>query len=354
MSDYVEYIGVLRCRTYHTWPATESIQKDMFFQDGDTRRPTRITVLSLTPRTSPELYPEEEADKGTLLWNGQTKNLHRVRDLILKAPPDVIPIEMQYRKPYRGEIDICVQFRLESELRPSVVETVRTVAYSVMASINLQLSEHLVPTAPFQVLKFLGAGQKQMENTVNVGVFNRVSFEKKDVIPVLSQFAEVIAHERLGPRMLVALELYAAHLAETQARVRFLLLVIAIEAVAEPTPKHEVASALLSKWQEEVRGRLKDYEPGSDEYDSLIALEREMNHRKMDSIRGQVRNLFSNFGTSTEESKSLQKRALRVYDMRSTLVHEGHLPADQLSELEDEARELLEMVLKKWITDTEL
>jgi hypothetical protein len=33
-----------------------------------------------------------------------------------------------------------------------------------------------------------------------------------------------------------------------------------------------------------------------------------------------------------------------VYDKRSTLVHDGYLPTDELSTLEREARELLEML----------
>ena len=35
---------------------------------------------------------------------------------------------------------------------------------------------------------------------------------------------------------------------------------------------------------------------------------------------------------------------MRVYDKRSSLVHDGYLPADELPELESEARELLEKV----------
>jgi hypothetical protein len=40
----------------------------------------------------------------------------------------------------------------------------------------------------------------------------------------------------------------------------------------------------------------------------------------------------------------LQRRALRVYEKRSSLVHDDYLPADEPPELENEARELLEKV----------
>ncbi|APW46230.1 hypothetical protein RA876_07420 [Rhodoferax antarcticus] len=62
---------------------------------------------------------------------------------------------------------------------------------------------------------------------------------------------------------------------------------------------------------------------------------------------GQVRDLFarveSALGTGTSD---LPKRALLVYDLRSKLVHDGALSANELSGAEREARELLELALK--------
>jgi hypothetical protein len=350
MDEHFEFVGSLRCRTWHTWPAPEAFQpRNIFFYDGSVRLRARLAVLSYVSRVSPELYPDDEADRGPLLWDGKTPNLHRVRDVVLKTPSDVIPLEIKFRRPYRGEVDICIQFRLDAELTPGVVEVVRAVAFSTMALLNLQLNEHLVPTAPFQVARILSNGERQMDSTVHFAGAERAVLHGNEVLPVLDQFGKLLVDERYGNRMLVALELYAAHFAESQARVRFLLLVIAMEAVAVPTPKHQAALSLLEKWQDELQQQLKDNLPGSDAYESLIALEREMLHRKVDSIRSQVRNLFRDLGSSAEETKAIQKRALMVYDKRSKLVHDGTLPSDELSKLESEARLLLEMVFKKTI-----
>lgn len=83
----------------------------------------------------------------------------------------------------------------------------------------------------------------------------------------------------------------------------------------------------------------------SEDFRSLEALSRELNFRADDSIRSQVRKLFANLGgIDSTECDQLQRNALRVYDKRSTLVHDGHLPDEELSTLEREARELLEKV----------
>ena len=65
-----------------------------------------------------------------------------------------------------------------------------------------------------------------------------------------------------------------------------------------------------------------------------------------DSIRSQIRSLFRSIAAEKgEESGPLERRALHVYDMRSTLVHDGFIPPDVLSKVENEAQELLEQLL---------
>jgi hypothetical protein len=40
------------------------------------------------------------------------------------------------------------------------------------------------------------------------------------------------------------------------------------------------------------------------------------------------------------------QRAVQIYDRRSTLVHEGTLPAGELPEAEKTAKEIIELVLE--------
>lgn len=348
-----QYVGILRCRSWHSWPAPVAIeQRGIRFHDGKALRTAQIAVLSYAQRTSPELYPEEKTTRGPLLWDGDVQDLHAVRDVILKAPEDVIPVTLEHRQANRGEVDVCIAFALDTPITTSVIETVKAIVFSAMATVNLRLSEHLVPMLPFQVSLVMDEGRRQTENTVTLHMCDRTELEQANIGSALHDFGRLVSDEKAGERTLVALELYAAHFAEKQARVRFLLLVIALEAVAVARPKHEAALLLLDKWGQELDDQLKEAVVGTDEYNSLKALRHTLQYQRTDSIRSSVQNLFSNIAHSPEEELTLRKRARDVYDKRSTLVHEGRLPAEELSDLEESARNLLELVFNHFVTRT--
>lgn len=342
-----EYAAILRCQTWNVWPEKTGTEHRPFGIDygASAALSARLIVLSYAQRSAPELYLKEETDLGPLLWDGDTRGLHRVRDTVLKAPEDVVKVTCQHRNVQRGEVDICINFRFDGKLPPPLIEALRATAYAIMSLVNLQLGDYLTPAAPFQLRKELPGGGSQMESTILHAVRARQILAKETLGPTLSSIANVLLDSVYGEKLRVALELYAAHFTEQQVRVRFLLLVIAMESLAKPTAKHQVAIDLLDRWRQELETEMKRFDSSSEEFRSLEALSRELGFRSEDSIRTQVRKLFASLpGVGAAEATELQRRALRVYDKRSTLVHDGHLPTEELSTLEAEARELLEKV----------
>lgn len=203
-----------------------------------------------------------------------------------------------------------------------------------------------MPAAPFQLRKVLPPGGGQLASTLLLAVHNRKTLAQPDVQSTLSRVASSLRSSKFGPKLVTALELYAAHFTESQARVRFLLLVVAMEALSRGSKRHDAAIQVLQRWEADLSKEIGNYAPPSEAWFSLDALRRELKFRSEDSIRSQVRKLFAGLpGVSPEESALLQRRALRVYDKRSTLVHDGQLQAGELTELEVEARELLEKIL---------
>lgn len=351
-----EYLAILRCQTWHVWPEKTGIEHRQFQIDyGATAPlPARLIVLSYANRSAPERYLNEETKLGPLVWDGKTRGLHRVRDTVLKAPEDVVEVAWVHRNAERGEVDICINFRLEDEPPPSLVEALRATASAVMSLLNLRLHDCLVPAAPFQLRKVLPDGGGEMESIVALTLHVRHTIEKLSLESALSHVASVLLNSPYGEKLRVALELYAAHFTEQQARVRFLLLVIAMESLAKSSVKHAVVMDLLHRWQGELNTEIQNHVSSSEQFQSLDALSRELSFRAEDSIRSQVRKLFANLpGLSATSSSDLQRRALHVYDKRSTLVHDGHLPAEELSTLEAQARELLEMVFAHAIAQRE-
>ncbi len=342
-----EYVAILRCQTWNVWPEKTVLEHRPLPipYDATAAIPTRVAILSYVNRSAPERYLKEDTKIGPLLWDGETPGLHRVRDAVLKAPEDEVEIAWQHRNVQRGEVDICINFHFEGELPPSLLDALRATASAIMSLVNLQVNDFLTPTAPFQVRKVLPSGGGSMESTVLLAVHARHALKKEELNSTLSGIASVLLHSPYGEKLRVALELYAAHFNEQQVRVRFLLLVIAIESLAKTTQKHQVAVDLLNGWKRELEAELQTRATTSEEFQSLEALTRELSFRTDDSIRSQVRKLFADLvDTTPSESNDLQRRALRVYDKRSVLVHDGHLPNEELTTLESEARELLEKV----------
>ena len=121
------------------------------------------------------------------------------------------------------------------------------------------------------------------------------------------------------------------------------MLVVAMEALAESSPKHQVALDLLGRWQDELTQEKLRYDSYSEEFYSLNALSRELDFRAGDSVNNTIRKLFADLpGVEAEERSDMQRRAIRLYSKRSVLVHHGYLPAEELAGLEAEARSLLE------------
>jgi hypothetical protein len=343
----VEYVAILRCQTWNVWPERCVAEDRTFIVDDGTDTPlhARLAILAYEQRSTPEQFNKEVTSIGPLIWDGEMRGFHRVRDTILKAPEDEILLEWQHRNSHRGELDICIDFKYAGEIPTALVEALRATTSAVVSLVNLALHDFLVPAAPFQLRRVLPDGGGQIEASLLLAVHNRRTLSQSDLQATVSHVTHALKSSVFGPKLVTALELYAAHFTEQQARVRFLLLVVAMESLSSPSEKHDAAIALLRRWEVELKEEMTIHTPSSEAWLSLDALRRELGFRSEDSIRSQIRKLFAALpGIPIEEAANLQRRALRVYDKRSTLVHDGQLPAGDLIELEREARELLETI----------
>lgn len=346
MSNCMKHVAVLRCQTWNVWPEMTSIKGPHFSirYDG-VSLPAALEIVSYPNRNPVEAYHNEDTKLGPLVWTGTIPGLYVVRDAILKDPADVIQLSVPLRTGHRGEIDLCLHFLTPDELSPALVDVVRSTLSAVAALINLRLHDYLTPAAPLQIRK-VAAESAQIGATFAVSVLERRTLLAADIDACLAGIGSSLYSPATTAKLTVALELYAAHFVERQVRVRFLLLVMAMESLAKETSKHDVAIGLLKEWAQELKSEMEKHAKESEAYFSLDALSRELQFRATDSIRSQVRKLFRELpGLSDEESLDYQKRALSVYDKRSVLVHDGFLPSDELAFCENESRQLVERLL---------
>jgi hypothetical protein len=149
-------------------------------------------------------------------------------------------------------------------------------------------------------------------------------------------------------KLRVALELYGAYFTEFSENARLLTLVMALEALAEGTPRTALVLGLLKRWKEDLDAAWRTVEPGSDDDLALESLRRELLVRREDSLRRQVRNLVrTTLETNGDpDAEELARQAVAVYDARSTLVHEGSLEPRRLARATADAKRIVERVLK--------
>jgi len=153
-------------------------------------------------------------------------------------------------------------------------------------------------------------------------------------------------------KLRTALELYEAYFYEKSSNARILTLVMALETLSGHESKHKVVLDLLEQWRPEVEQQKGKYSQDSEEHEALEALKRELMFRKEASLRSQIRKLVVDalVIAGNPDAQEVGRRAVKVYDKRSTLVHQGFLTQAELVETEREAREIVESVLKAKIS----
>ena len=169
-----------------------------------------------------------------------------------------------------------------------------------------------------------------------------------DVVYYLQQGFQAARPDALqaDEKLRTALELYGAFFTEGSQRARFLTLVMVLEALSEGRKRPQLVQMLLDKFVLEVEKLEATVGSGSDDADALGAIKREIFFRREDSIRSQIRQLVLNTLALEPDCQETAQQAVRLYDKRSTLVHEGSLPRNELSKAVTDAKHIVERVLK--------
>lgn len=153
----------------------------------------------------------------------------------------------------------------------------------------------------------------------------------------------------LDERLRTSVQLYSASYLETSISAKFLTMVMALEVLTQPIPKHPVAQKLLDRLEDEVNNEKIGYCKDSDEWESLDSLIREIAFRRENSLRSRIRALVltSLSGLPLEDLKQRAKDVVWVYDQRSALVHDGSLPEEILAKAYELAKRTLVDVLRE-------
>ncbi|SPM33692.1 hypothetical protein MRAB57_1496, partial [Mycobacterium rhizamassiliense] len=307
------------------------------------------------PRSDAATFVPEATDCGPELPNDLLLGLHRVGDTFLKTPEDVVPLVPPRRHAMRGELDIILDFDFDEDPLPAVLaERLRDTAYEILALLNIHLRDFLVPAMPFQIRKLTDDGHADVKFIRTIAVQDRVELGVDLLALSMGDIASFLYGSINSAKFRTALELYAAHFNERQMRVRFLLLVIAMEALADESPKDQPALGLVERWIAELNEEKAKHGKSSGGYRSLDSLGGQLNSLRSKSIGAQIGDLFAEVPGLTEAGLAdMKKRAKAVYNKRSKLVHDGYVPPAELPDLEKEARTLVETLFRAAIARSE-
>ena len=177
-------------------------------------------------------------------------------------------------------------------------------------------------------------------------VYVTVSAEK--VLDAILEGSHFTGSTKLAsdPKLRVALKLYGAYFTEASTTARFLTLIMALEALASPVPRPPRTVEMLNSWAAEVDSQLSQVGLDSEDAAALEALRQEVLFRRESSIRSQIRQLI--FSTLQHDNDvNIQTRlGLRLYDLRSRLVHDGSIDPQLLATSTSDAKSLVLRVLR--------
>ena len=127
-------------------------------------------------------------------------------------------------------------------------------------------------------------------------------------------------------KLAIALELYRTFFSEPLAHGKLIVLMTVLEVLAERRKRPPVVQDLLRQFVDRAEQMAAALATGSEEATALESLRRELDFRKEDSIRSSIGRLVRDTLSDDPDVVALSQTAVRAYDARSTLVHDGVLP----------------------------
>jgi len=169
---------------------------------------------------------------------------------------------------------------------------------------------------------------------------------------VLDSFIEglsiSISEDNFDPKLQIAIDIYNNHFFEQSNQSKFLSLVMALECISPHNAKHKIAQDLIDSWALTLSQKIELLDQDSEEHHSLESLKKEINFRREASLRSQIRALVNNTLTKSQNPLAIEysKKAVKVYDIRSKLVHDGVVDLKILETSLADAREIVLLVLQ--------
>ena len=240
------WVGILRCATWNVWPEKKTISfpsLDITYGKPESSVLVQAYVASYKRRSDAGLYLREKTGQGPSIFYFDKPGLHRIRGVPFSGADEGEKLTAVSRNAYRGEIDIRLTFGMaklpKQENGKALREALRAHAFEILSLLNLTLADFVTPTMEFQIHQTWPDDAALID--VRGEIRDRRELSDKDLDGCEASGERLFSDSGYDGKYRVALDLYAADLTEQQARVRFILLVVAMEALTEDGTKHPLA-----------------------------------------------------------------------------------------------------------------
>lgn len=164
----------------------------------------------------------------------------------------------------------------------------------------------------------------------------------KGIANIVDPLDEIISStKKIDPRLLVALEIFAASRLETTERAKFVGIVSAIEPIAV---QERYENAILINLIEEFKKQLNASEIHQSLKDTLRG---RIDQLRVESVSRAIKRLVSSSLPDDPEAVDIVEEA---YTLRSKILHEGSTDAD-LQQKTQQVEEIIRKLFEKHISD---
>jgi hypothetical protein len=151
-------------------------------------------------------------------------------------------------------------------------------------------------------------------------------------------------------RLEAALDIYKSHFFVNSVTAKFLFLVMVLETLTSSRLKNKLVLKIMEEWKKQISLIITKYRKKDRYYKTLVDLEslkRELFYRRENSLRSQIRELVYTALASMNDSEvdTKAKKALKLYDKRSFIVHGNLISEQEINRSFEELRPIVEDVL---------
>lgn len=154
--------------------------------------------------------------------------------------------------------------------------------------------------------------------------------EKFEEALSFDQLSQVVLNEKLK----LAIEIAMSHRFEVSERAQFIALVTSLEALLPDAPAAKVTRQVIPKAAQLIKEDRNQHDPGSSEWKELDRLLSRVNDLKKESISARIRTFVAASlarHPTLGNDEVIENQILTAYDVRSKLLHQGHVPSEQLT-----------------------